>query len=159
MLRYRSTWLRYRSLARFQMVSRVIVWPWLELAGERSSAAFYGCSVAATPAPNGGGPPQIFSSTVWVAEINLNLKKRHHSKSETENYKLANPEAVDSVVENGIKGSANGNIFQANLHYSVAMDKNGNIRVKDCYCDSKEVKMAQWQHTGMLLYYFTMFSI
>jgi hypothetical protein len=26
------------------------------------------------------------------------------SKSETENYKLANPEAVDSVVENGIKG-------------------------------------------------------
>jgi hypothetical protein len=54
------------------------------------------------------------------------------SKSETENYKLANPEAVDSVVENGIKGSANGNIFQATLHYSVAMDhdKNGNIRVK-----------------------------
>jgi hypothetical protein len=50
------------------------------------------------------------------------------SKSETENYKLANPEAVDSVVENGIKGTANGNIFQASLHYSVAMDKNGNIR-------------------------------
>jgi hypothetical protein len=41
------------------------------------------------------------------------------SKSETENYKLANPEAVDSVVENGIKGSANGNIFQASLHHSV----------------------------------------
>jgi hypothetical protein len=44
------------------------------------------------------------------------------SKSETENYKLANPEAVDSVVENGSKGTANGNIFQASLNYSVAMD-------------------------------------
>jgi hypothetical protein len=71
------------------------------------------------------------------------------SKSETENYKLANPEAVDSVVENhhdGIKGSANGNIFQASLHYSVAMEKIGNIRVKDSYCDSKEVSKARWQH-------------
>ncbi len=62
-----------------------------------------------------------------------------HSKSETENYKLANPEVVDSMVENGIKGSANGNIFQASLHYSVAMDKNGNIRVKDSYYNSNEV--------------------
>ena len=68
------------------------------------------------------------------------------NKSETENYKLANPEAVDSVVENGIKGTANGNIFQASLYYSVAMDKNGNIRVKDSYCDSKEVSKARWQH-------------
>ncbi len=62
------------------------------------------------------------------------------SKSETENYKLANPEAVDSVVENGIKASANGKFFQVNLQYSVAMDANGNIRVKDSYCDSKKVR-------------------
>jgi hypothetical protein len=55
------------------------------------------------------------------------------SKSETENYKPANSGAVDSVAENGIKGSANGNSFQATLHYSVVVDKNGNIRVKDSY--------------------------
>ncbi len=105
-------------------------------------------------------PATNCSRAVGVAEINFEIKNLPAkpvattdsicicmvSKSETENYKLANPEAVDSVVENGIKGSANGNVFQASLHYSVAMEKIGNIRVKDSYCDSKEVSKARWQH-------------
>ena len=67
------------------------------------------------------------------------------SKSESENYSLANPGEVSSVAENGPKILVDAKIISATLHYSVVMTKDGNIRVKDSYCDSKEVRETYFQ--------------
>ena len=67
------------------------------------------------------------------------------TKSESENYKLVNPGEVSSVSENEPKRLVNANIMSATLHYSVVMTEDGNIRVKDSYCDSKEVSETYLQ--------------
>ena len=59
--------------------------------------------------------------------------------SEHENYSLANPGEASSVAENGPKVLVDEKIIRATLHYSVVMTEDGQIRVKDSYCDSKEV--------------------
>ena len=74
--------------------------------------------------------------------------------SESENYSLANPGEASSVAENGPKVLVDANIISATLHYSVVMTQDGNIRVKDSYCDSKEVSETYFQrppHIFMML--------
>ena len=76
------------------------------------------------------------------------------TKSENENYSLANPGEVRSVAEYKSKLLVGANIIGAILHYSVVMTEDGNIRVKDSYCDSKEVSETYFQrqlHIFMVL--------
>ncbi len=76
------------------------------------------------------------------------VKIRFHTmdtKSENEYYSIANPGEVSSVSENEPKIMVNANIMSATLHYSVVMTEDGNIRVKDSYCDSKEVCETHFQ--------------
>ena len=67
------------------------------------------------------------------------------TKSESENYSLAIPGEARSVAENESKILVDGNIISGTLHYSVGMTEDGNIRVKDSYCDSKEVSETYFQ--------------
>jgi hypothetical protein len=95
-------------------------------------------------------------NTVGVAEIHFKIphncrEARENqictmdTKSESENYSLANPGEVRSVAENKSKLLVDANIIGATLHYSVVMTEDGNIRVKDSYCDSKEVSETYFQ--------------
>ena len=88
------------------------------------------------PAPNHWN----CSRTVGVAEINFKIptiprEARENqictmdTKSETENYILANPGEVSSLTENGPKVLMDSNIISANLYFSVVMTEDGNIRV------------------------------
>ena len=103
--------------------------------------------------------------TVGVAEINFKIptiprETRENqictmgTMSESENYSLANPGEASSVAENGPKVLVDANSISATLHYSVGMTQDGNIRVKDSYCDSKEVSETYFQrppHIFMML--------
>lgn len=76
------------------------------------------------------------------------------TKSESENYSLANPGEARSVAETESKMLVDGHIISGTLHYSVGMTEDGNIRVKDSYCDSKEVSETYFQrppHIFMML--------
>jgi hypothetical protein len=61
--------------------------------------------------------------------------------SETEKNSLPNSgEALgDSVPENEPNKVANVNLEHGTLHYSVVMTTEGNIRVKDCYWEAKNI--------------------
>ena len=80
------------------------------------------------------------SRTVGVAEINFKIptiprEARENqictmdTKSESENYILANPGEVSSLTENGPKVLMDSNIISANLYFSVVVTEDGNIRV------------------------------
>ncbi len=49
------------------------------------------------------------------------------------------------MAENESKILVDGNIISGTLHYLVGMTEDGNIRVKDSYCDSKEVSETYFQ--------------
>ena len=58
------------------------------------------------------------------------------------------------MAENESKILVDANIMSATLHYSVVMTEDGNIRVKDSYCDSKEGSETYFQrqlHIFMVL--------
>jgi hypothetical protein len=104
------------------------------------------------PAPNHWS----CSRTVGVAEINFKIPNNSRearenqictmdTKSESENYSLANPGEARSVAEIESKILVDGNIISGTLHYSVGMTEDGNIRVKDSYCDSEEESETYFQ--------------
>ena len=104
------------------------------------------------PAPNHGN----CSRTIGVAEINFKISRNSRearenqictmvTKSKREKYILANPAEASLLDEDGPKVMVNSNIISATLHYSVVMTEDGNIRVKDSYCDSKEQSETYFQ--------------
>jgi hypothetical protein len=68
------------------------------------------------------------------------------TKSNTEKNSLANSEEGGSAPENEPKELVNVNLVHGTLHYSVVMTKEGNIRVKDSYCNAKNVSDFCWQY-------------
>jgi hypothetical protein len=59
--------------------------------------------------------------------------------SETDKNSLPNSGEGASAPENEPNKLANVNLEHGTLHYSVVMTAEGNIRVKDCYWEAKNV--------------------
>jgi hypothetical protein len=64
--------------------------------------------------------------------------------SETEQNRLPNSGEGNSASENEPNKLVDVNLVSGTLHYSVTMTAEGNIRVKDCYWDAKNVSNFCW---------------
>ena len=66
--------------------------------------------------------------------------------SETEKNSVTNADECHSASGNEPEDIVDVNLVHGTLHYSVIMTKDGNIRVKDAYCDAKDVSDFCWQN-------------